>query len=465
MDGIFSLITSAASTASTVNSALASANSVIGGIQSVSGTKTDLTQKGERLFTVRPRYATAIIENNYNNSGSAYVADRGTISSLRLLTGDDPKTLLTRINSGIKGTDRRVLANAITNLTNTNGAGFQDFLLTDVQVTYNEKVQVTELFGDANVAYYFGQSPVVYNVSGLLFDSLDNNWFVQFMETYAEIIRGSRLAANYQLIQLDLPNVTIIGSIMNLGYSQNAARDTDIPFSMQILAKTISHRSYDVAGYTENKGALTIDFTKVSSLTGFSALSGINALKDKFSSAVSSVFGGSNSADSFQNSIFSPIYGVVTSITKTVKDSTGAAISFSSQVTNVLRGISSDAVAFTSAIQLAENNLNSLIQQPLNTLKQLQATIQTLKNTAGVITSIPQTVTSILQKMTGSGSVLTGAAYLSSGVNGGNKSALLSAGTGNTSAGATLTSGGASSTSSAVLSSGTPNSLVKKAVL
>lgn len=173
----------------------------------------------ERLFTVRPR--------------STGRKDRGTRSKIRILPLDKQEF----INSSNiqKGID--IPLNDLFSTDETGG--WNEFFLTDVQCSMNEKVQVMELFGDNHVAYYFGKSPTTFQLSGLIFDSIDNDWFSRFLTIYENFLRGSKMAKNYALLEIMLPNMKIIGSVTMLNYAQNSSRDTDINFTMSVLAKSV----------------------------------------------------------------------------------------------------------------------------------------------------------------------------------------------------------------------------------
>jgi hypothetical protein len=104
-------------------------------------------------------------------------------------------------------------ATYITNrmVTDNPDMGYTDFLLTSVSVSFDEKVQVVQTFGDSDVVYYFGKSPVIYSLSGMLIDDIDNGWFTKFIEAYSNIMRGTELARNYELLEITLPNMIIVG--------------------------------------------------------------------------------------------------------------------------------------------------------------------------------------------------------------------------------------------------------------
>lgn len=77
------------------------------------------------------------------------------------------------------------------------------------------------------------------SLSGILLDDIDNDWFYKFMVAYDKFLRGTSLARNYRLIQLTLPNVVLVGTILDLSYSQDASNDSTISFSMNFLIKSM----------------------------------------------------------------------------------------------------------------------------------------------------------------------------------------------------------------------------------
>jgi len=69
---------------------------------------------------------------------------------------------------------------------------FTNFLIQSVSLVRTEKQQIVETFGEDYI-YMFGESPRVYNISALLVNSLDFNWFNEFWYNYENYLRGSKL--------------------------------------------------------------------------------------------------------------------------------------------------------------------------------------------------------------------------------------------------------------------------------
>ena len=189
-----------------------------------------INQEGERLFTVRPRY-NAVDRNNPR---------RGEVCTIRLtlpkdLTNDD----ISKIIAGAPSHE----ANALRQM--FSESGYINFLVSDIGYSMTEKHQVFHTFGGRESVYFYGHNPVDLQLSGLVIDDLDNDQFVRFVTLYNNHIRGTKAAKNFALVQISTPNATFFGSIRALQINQNAARDTDVGFSMSFIAKKVIFRSTD----------------------------------------------------------------------------------------------------------------------------------------------------------------------------------------------------------------------------
>jgi hypothetical protein len=441
-----------------------------------------LIQQPERLFTVRPRSAAISSKDWVGGAGN-----RGTRARIRLLSSDTIKSQQQRINSiGFTSSEKRdYVANRMLN--SNPGAGFSDFLLTSVNVNLTEKVQITQTFGDSETVYYFGKAPVIFNLGGMLIDDLDNQWFTTFVEAYTHIMRGTELARNFELIEIILPNMIVVGTVMGFSYQQEAGRDTDIPFTMQIHAKELRPVPVQIPAYAFTYESAVIDFTLASKLSNFTSMTQINSLKANaqkikdaiqnplsstadikaaseraselqdsigwydssldgpFGSVVSGAVlpGNTNTTGStassvttlegFKASLFSPVFGVLTSITKVIKTVTGdiskIISSFTNPVNNVLRDIQGIATQAIAVVRLVEKSVNDVVNVPLRTLNEVRNTVIALRNAAGVISRVPETIAQSIKRLTRFGSLKTSAAFLTKGgTKPGSKASLLNSG-------------------------------------
>jgi hypothetical protein len=417
-------------------------------------TDNNLIQQTERLLTVRPRSTT--IGPQPGGGGN-----RGVRTRIRLLTNDAGLAKKRAANSFVTGNDT---ADFVTSrlITSDPGMGFSDFLLTNVQVTYNEKVQITPTFGDSEVVYYFGKAPVIFQLGGILIDDVDNQWFTTFVETYSHILRGTELARNHELIEITLPNMVVIGSIMSLSHQQDAARDTDIPFTMTMHAKEIRPLPVQLPSFPFASDAKVINFKEAQGFTSFSTLNDINKFKaniDKgianipavltgtkniggITDSIGAILGnksGANGVDttasltSFKGSLFSPIFGVLTSITKVIKSVTGdisrIISSFTNPVNTILReirGVAAEAIKITN---LVTKSITDLVNIPLKLINEVRKTIIALRHAAGLITRAPETIALSIRRLFRKGALKGNAAFLTKGGRSpNNKIALLASG-------------------------------------
>ena len=398
----------------------------------------EMSKSDERLNIVRSRAARTLYETQGNTS--AYTSDRGPITRMRLLKGPNYDPV-----ADLRGSKNDVTQDIQELLSTT---GFVNFFVTDLQSSFNEKTQVMTTFGDNEVVYYFGKQPIMLNISGLLFDSLENNWFAKFLTLYAGILRGTQLAKNFSLVELTFPNMVVTGSISGLSVNQNSNRDTDIPFNMQFIAKEVLPLPAELpSGRAQNLVGTLVDFrADRSGLQGYSLASG--ALGGGFmestvktvgqvSSALKGLSDTANNVNStlnaFRTNIFSPVFGVLSTITKVVKSTTGSISSIISSFTNpvnqILRDITSIGSQAASIASLVENSINDVISVPNRTVTNVRNTIKSLKSSAGTITRVPENVSETFKRLYGSGRVRRGSAILSSGKNRKrSKAAILSSG-------------------------------------
>lgn len=458
----------------------------------------------ERLFTTRSRSI-----NFLGGDGN-----RGQRTYIKLLTSNASTSIQSHLSSAnysptsLGTATSGPLSDAING--NKTTLGFASFLLTDIGGSFDEKLQVTEVFGDAEVTYYFGRQPMSIEFGGLLIDSPDNNWFLQWMEMYANALRGSQLAKNYELVQIVTPNLTMTGTVTRMSWNQNAARDVDIPFRFTLLAKTITPNPVIPTGaplYSGSTNLLqTVNFATqsmvnavkltttlvntiqnpsstiaqiASALRGVGILgaapnnmsvgiqgasglsntaatssilggvSSIGSMLGASSSAISAInkvgntisqlngaglmgfVNGTNSATTntggnvdttttngnifatvsanlagIRASLYSPVVGVVSSLTKLISSTTGSATSvtntFSAPLQNLVAGATSVSSQATGIINMVNGSTSSIpgVSDP-----SLISTIGSLQKTAGCIASAPQSITSSLSGLTNIGNL------------------------------------------------------------
>lgn len=375
-----------------------------------------MSSSDSRLNVIQPRSAV-----NVPSYGS-YTSLRGPIASMKLLTNPSGGYNPVAQAKSLAGASTVDVSNDVNAL--MSSTEFVNFFITQVSVTYSEKTQIMTTFGDNEVVYYFGTQPIIFSISGLLFDSMQNDWFSHFIQLYQSVLRGSQLATNFALIQLTLPNMVLTGTISQLATNQDSQRDTDIAFSMQFVAKSVVPLPViQVGAPNTNMLSTLIDFSaNQSGIQGYS--NAIGTVAGGFTNPVISTIGnvtgtvagiGGSSAfpdtalTSFRTNIFSPILGVISSITQVVQTNTGtvSAIvnSLSNEVAQVVRDITSFASEATSIANMVENSLNYSLPMSGTQIADVGAVLSSLNNSAGVITRVPATLGDNVRSLLSSGQI------------------------------------------------------------
>ncbi len=433
--------------------------SLAGSKSTGSGSQPGAYHQSERLFTLRPR-STPLTNKN------EYTSDRGPYSSIKLLTDRKKEDVISQTGASDNKASAQSLDYVVEKLLSEDG--YADFLVTQIGTALDEKVQINEVFGDAEVVYYFGKSPVIFSITGILTDDIDNNWFYNFITAYGSVLRGTQLAKNYQLVQINLPNMTLVGSISGLRYNQDAARDIEVGFQMSIIVKSMTPRPVSLPAEILSNQAVKLNLNKAREFDLFRSKAQINSLSRKLNSAkayLGSTLGMAESSASkyitglgdtisgaigeasgffdemssglfsvaeLRANIFSPVYGVLTTLTKVVSSLTGDISSILSGASNPLstilkdiRTISNEAL---SVINVLEGGLSDIIRTPESIAADIRKTIRALENTAGAISRAPEDLSNILKRLTKLGRKKGHIASLKSGRVNRSKAALLASG-------------------------------------
>jgi len=152
----------------------------------------------------------------------AGVSDQAKQAYLRSLPGDARVQALARV---LVGAGQRVQT------------GFVDFLLQQVNETFTEVLQVDKVLGDNYVAFYFGQEPPVFQYSGALINSQQDDQRTGFALAYQHLLRGSQLARRGALLRLRYDSVLVSGTLTQSTQVLNAENELAVPFSFSLLVK------------------------------------------------------------------------------------------------------------------------------------------------------------------------------------------------------------------------------------
>lgn len=120
------------------------------------------------------------------------------------------------------------------------GTGYIDFLLQDVQMPFEEKVQVVETLADNYVIYYFGQAAVPFTFAGTVLNTVEDDQAVNMLRIYRDMIRGTQLARRRKLLRIRFNGMIVAGSVLSLHLGLGAESEMSLAFSMQVMPKTVS---------------------------------------------------------------------------------------------------------------------------------------------------------------------------------------------------------------------------------
>ena len=121
----------------------------------------------------------------------------------------------------------------------SGGLGYIDFLLTSVQESYAEKVQIVDLLSDNYIAYFFGSQPPIFRCQGVLLNTLQDDWRAAFTILYNDIIRGTQLARRRKVVTLAYDNMAVSGAIINMNQVLTAEMQMASQLSFDLLVQRI----------------------------------------------------------------------------------------------------------------------------------------------------------------------------------------------------------------------------------
>lgn len=355
----------------------------------------------EHIKTVKPRYS-------YHDKGQN---TRGERSTIRLYSPTS--------QDAFSGLENAAVWEQAFNADNDT-KGYADFFLQRVSVGYSEKSQIVQTFGGADVVYYFGQAPVVFEMGGLLFDDIHNGWFYKFATAYTQIMRGTKLAQSQQLVEIETPNLRIIGTIASFQHSQDSARDTDIPFSMSVIAQTVYYKDF-----TRDGKAHALDGENIPNISMIGAngptlsQESINSLLADNLDALFADGTFLGTVEKYSNSIAQSTSSItelidqranqVEMLTDTVVGFLNRAVSPIETVLGSVRSITNSAVALARSV---ESSVQKVINVPMRVLYNAQKTEDLVKNSTGIITFVPESLAEQISRFVKDGSLANDQAIL-----------------------------------------------------
>ena len=236
---------------------------------------------------------------------------------------------------------------------------------------------------------------------------------------YTNHLRGTRLAKNYSIVELSLPNAVFFGAITSINFSQSSERDTDVRFSMTFIVKDCVFRSTDTY-FTDDSGNVVDyqneNFLQSAELPITQAVVNAKSADAKAvikGSTASSVLYGTSKLDVsgiYQNGVdlipsMSDILGgfsldELTKFFTTWNDALGQVLNVVTSTVNDVNSFVNEAIAYIGAVEAGIDGFLSTIS---NVVAQVEGMIDNIQNAYGTIVSFPETLSNKIGRFINNG--------------------------------------------------------------
>ena len=169
------------------------------------------------------------------------IGDTHTRSQLAERIAGDPAPISEgRANAGGGSTTDATVRRS----SNAQVNGYLDFLIQNIQMPLQEKVQVSETLSDNYVAYAFGQSPPVWTFSGSLINSVQDDQASNMFRLYTHILRATQMARRQKSLSLSYDSYVVNGVMMSMTLGLTSNNELVVPFTFQLLVKRVFITNY-----------------------------------------------------------------------------------------------------------------------------------------------------------------------------------------------------------------------------
>lgn len=111
---------------------------------------------------------------------------------------------------------------------------YSNFFVMGIQEQRQEKQQIVETFGDDYI-FFFGESPRMLTVSGMLLNTADFNWRAEWWENYERFFRGTKLVEMGARLYLIFEDVMVEGYIVGAQSQEDSQNPQVIQFNFQMF--------------------------------------------------------------------------------------------------------------------------------------------------------------------------------------------------------------------------------------
>jgi hypothetical protein len=178
-----------------------------------------------------PKYA--------KNTGLRDAEFKDTMARLYVSLADVGPQAIKTYRDTLPDTQTKALADVLlaTGKGGSPGTGFIDFFLTSANESFQEVMQVDKVLADDYVAFFYGQSPPIFQYSGVLLNSMQDDFRSGFARAYLELLRGTQLARRGALARLRYDSVIVSGVMTAHQQTLQSDNELAVPFSFSFLVK------------------------------------------------------------------------------------------------------------------------------------------------------------------------------------------------------------------------------------
>ena len=126
---------------------------------------------------------------------------------------------------------------------------YSNFILQSVQEARMEKHQIVETFGEPYI-YFFGESPRFLDVTAVLVDSNDFNWYAEFWANYNAYFRGTKLVEMGARAYLFYDDNIVEGYMLNA--TARKTSDTPLMVMLQFRLYLTNYSNITIVGDAAN---------------------------------------------------------------------------------------------------------------------------------------------------------------------------------------------------------------------
>lgn len=243
-----------------------------GDLLTANGAASQYNPRQQGVFALHPlatpKYA--------RNRGLRDAEFRDTLARIYISLADASDTVRSAYLASLPGDQpTQSLAKVLLGANSQGGTGFVDFFLTSAQEQFQEIMQVDKVLADDYVAFFYGQNPPIFQYSGMLLNSMQDDQRSGFAKAYLQMLRGTQLARRGALARLRYDSVIVSGVFTAHTQAMNAENELAVPFSFSFLVK-----EYVILNNAKFTRTSTADYVKLAADAAIAALGPVGTASD-----------------------------------------------------------------------------------------------------------------------------------------------------------------------------------------